>query len=71
VNIAARLDARAQPGDIVVWEAAVQTTNRTGYSSIDLATQRLRNIVRPMRVHRIVVAGSEAESESFACCGRW
>lgn len=66
VNIAARLEGLAQPGDIVISESAVQTTDRTGYSFIDLGTQRLKNITRPVRVYRIVPAGIEAEGESVA-----
>jgi adenylate cyclase len=56
VNIAARLEALAQPGDIVISESAMQTTDRTGYSFIDLGMQRLKNITRPVRVYRIVRA---------------
>jgi len=66
VNIAARLEALAQPGDIVISDAAVQTTDRTGYRFIDLGTQRLKNITRPVRVYRIVPADSEEEAESAA-----
>jgi adenylate cyclase len=66
VNIAARLEGLAQPGDIVISEAAVQTTDRTGYSFIDLGTQRLKNITRPVRVYRIVPADSDSEGESAA-----
>ncbi len=66
VNIAARLEALAQPGDIVISESAVQTTDRTGYSFIDLGIQRLKNITRPVRVYRIVPSGDEPESESAA-----
>ncbi len=68
VNIAARLEALAQPGDIVISESAVQTTDRTGYSFIDLGIQRLKNITRPVRVYRIVPSdnGSEGESATAA-----
>jgi len=64
VNIAARLEALAQPGEIVISEAAVQTTDRTGCRFIDLGTQHLKNITRPVRVYRIVPAGTEANGES-------
>lgn len=66
VNIAARLEALAQPGDIVISESAVQTTDRTDYNFIDLGTQRLKNITRPVRVYRIAPADPEEEGESAA-----
>jgi adenylate cyclase len=69
VNIAARLEGLAQPGDIVISESAVQTTDRTGYNFIDLGTQRLKNITRPVRVYRIVPADSEADGENAAASG--
>jgi TolB-like protein/class 3 adenylate cyclase len=56
VNIAARLEALARPGEIVISEAAVQTTDRTGYSFIDLGVQRLKNIARPVRVYSVVAS---------------
>ena len=40
VNIAARLEGLARPGEIVISESAVQTTDRTGYSFVDLGVQR-------------------------------
>jgi TolB-like protein/class 3 adenylate cyclase len=59
VNIAARLEALARPGEIVISDAAVQTTDRTGYNFIDLGVQRLKNIARPLRVYSVVVLGDQ------------
>jgi adenylate cyclase len=54
VNIAARLEALAQPGDVIISESALQTTDRAGYSFVDLGIQRLKNITRPVRVYRVL-----------------
>ena len=54
VNIAARLESIAQPGDVVVSESAMQTADRVGYSFTDLGIQRLKNISRPVRAYRVV-----------------
>ncbi len=62
VNIAARLEALAEPGSIVISEAAVQTTDRTGYDFVDLGLQRLKNITRPVRVYRIIESASASPS---------
>ncbi|MEO8715742.1 MAG: tetratricopeptide repeat protein, partial [Acetobacteraceae bacterium] len=52
VNIAARLEALARPGDVVVTESAMQTGDRTGIRFVDLGVQRLKNIARPVRIYR-------------------
>jgi adenylate cyclase len=56
VNIAARLEALAQPGDVIISESAVQTADRVGYSFVDLGVHRLKNISRPVRVYRVVLS---------------
>jgi TolB-like protein/tetratricopeptide (TPR) repeat protein len=59
VNIAARLEALARPGEIVISESAFQTTDRIGYSFIDLGVQRLKNIARPVRVYSVVASRAD------------
>ncbi len=60
VNIAARLEAIGQPGDVIVSEAAMQTVDRAGYRFVDLGPQRLKNISRPVRAFRLVLADAPA-----------
>src|SRR5947208_3242983 len=54
VNIAARLEALAEPGGIcvsrVVWD---QVRDRLDYTFEDLGEQQVKNIVRPVRVYRV------------------
>ena len=53
VNIAARLEAMAQPGDIYVSEAVYQQVhNKLDLNFEDLGIQALRNIEHPIRVYR-------------------
>ena len=63
VNIAARLEGLAKPGDIILSDAAVQTVDRTGYRFIDLGLQRLKNIARPVRAYRLILDNSAEASE--------
>jgi TolB-like protein/class 3 adenylate cyclase len=52
INIAARLEAEAKPGGVVVSEAFRQhAEGRAGLVFDDLGTRRLKNVVEPMRVH--------------------
>src|SRR5262245_45894944 len=54
VNIAARLEALAEPGGI--WISRVvrdQVRDRLDYSFEDLGEQEVKNIARPVRVYRI------------------
>jgi adenylate cyclase len=58
VNIAARLEAIAEPGGICLSEDAYrQVRDRVGESFIDLGDQQLKNIARPMRVYSIRLNG--------------
>ena len=56
VNIAARLEGLGQPGDVIVSDAAMQTTDRNDFAFLDLGVQRLKNISRPVRAYRVVLA---------------
>ncbi|MGA9869419.1 MAG: tetratricopeptide repeat protein [Acetobacteraceae bacterium] len=65
VNIAARLEALAQPGEVVVSESAMQTGDRTGVRFVDLGMRRLKNISRPVRIYR-ATASDDASSTGGA-----
>ena len=56
VNIAARLEALGRPGDVIASESAVQTADRADFAFVDLGVQRLKNISRPVRAYRVVLA---------------
>jgi adenylate cyclase len=61
VNIAARLEALAEPGGICVSAAAhEQVRDKLDFSFEDMGEQQVKNIARPVRTHRIVV-GSTAQ----------
>ncbi|MDP9137029.1 MAG: adenylate/guanylate cyclase domain-containing protein, partial [Pseudomonadota bacterium] len=54
VNIAARLEALADPGGILISGAAFdQVRNRTAYRFEDLGKRSLKNITEPVRAYRI------------------
>jgi adenylate cyclase len=56
VNIAARLEAIAEPGMVYVSEAAVQAADRTRFRFQDLGNRDLRNIGRAIRTFRALPA---------------
>jgi class 3 adenylate cyclase/TolB-like protein len=54
VNIAARLEAFADPGTVCVSSAVFdQVKNRVGYAFADLGAQRFKNIAEPVHVFRL------------------
>jgi adenylate cyclase len=56
VNIAARLEALAEPGGICVSAAAYhQVYGKVNADFADMGEQRLHNIARPVRTYRIVL----------------
>jgi adenylate cyclase len=59
VNVAARLEALAEPGGICV-AARVQedATGKLDLAFEDIGEQQLKNIVRPVRAYRVVTAAS-------------
>jgi adenylate cyclase len=66
VNIAARLEALAEPGGICISAAAhEQVRDKLDFSFEDMGEQQVKNIARPVRTHRIVV-GSTSEPISSA-----
>jgi adenylate cyclase len=60
VNVAARLEALAEPGGICVSRVVRdQVRDKLDFAFEDLGEQQVKNIARPIRVHRIVL-GPEA-----------
>jgi class 3 adenylate cyclase len=57
VNIAARLEALAEPGGICVSRVVRdQVRDKLAFSFEDMGEQEVKNIARPVRVHRIVLS---------------
>jgi adenylate cyclase len=67
VNVAARLEALAEPGSICV-SARVQedVTGRLNLAFEDLGEQQVKNIARPIRVYRVRETGAEKPLEALA-----
>ena len=58
VNIAARLEGIAEPGGICISEDAFrQVRDKVEAEFVDIGEQRLKNIVRPLRVYRLQSEG--------------
>jgi adenylate cyclase len=67
VNVAARLEALAEPGGIRISEDAYrQVRDRLDLAFEDLGEQQLRNIARPVRAHRVLIAEMAAARVSAA-----
>jgi class 3 adenylate cyclase len=65
VNIAARLEALADPGGVVVSSAVFeQVRDRVPDSFEDLGDQQVKNIARPVRVYRMRDLGAAPKSSS-------
>jgi adenylate cyclase len=59
VNIAARLEALAEPGGICLSAAAhEQVRDRLGIAFADLGEQQVKNITRPVRTYRVALGAS-------------
>jgi adenylate cyclase len=62
VNIAARLEAVAEPGGVALSAAVAEAVRgKLPFPLIDAGEQALKNIARPVRVFRLGVAGAPAE----------
>jgi adenylate cyclase len=68
VNIAARLESLANPGEIILSESAVQTVDRTGFRFVDLGVRQLKNISRPIRAYRLIT-GDDPEPAAAPSSG--
>jgi len=56
VNVAARLEALAEPGGICVSRVVRdQVRDKLGFAFEDMGEQQVKNIARPIRVHRVVL----------------
>ena len=65
VNVAARLEALAEPGGICVSRVVRdQVRDKLAFSFEDMGEQQVKNIARPIRVHRILLGerGDRAET---------
>jgi TolB-like protein/class 3 adenylate cyclase/Tfp pilus assembly protein PilF len=63
VNVAARLEALAEPGGICVSRVVRdQVRDKLDFSFEDMGEQQVKNIARPVRVHRVVLG----ERSSFS-----
>ena len=63
VNIAARLEALAEPGGICVSRVVRdQVRDKLDFSFADMGEQQVKNIARPVRTHRIVLGAEAAEA---------
>jgi adenylate cyclase len=64
VNVAARLEALAEPGGICVSRVVRdQVRDKLAFSFEDMGEQQVKNIARPVRVHRIVLGEGTGRSE--------
>jgi adenylate cyclase len=63
VNIAARIEALAEPGGICVSDDAYrQVRGKLDVAYLDTGEQNLKNIVEPVRVYRVRLNGAPAEA---------
>ena len=59
VNVAARLEALAEPGGICVSRVVRdQVRDRLDFAFEDIGEQQVKNIARPVRVYRIAAASA-------------
>jgi class 3 adenylate cyclase len=64
VNVAARLEALAEPGGICVSRVVRdQVRDKLAFSFEDMGERQVKNIARPVRVHRIVIGEGVVPSE--------
>jgi adenylate cyclase len=69
VNIAARLEALADPGSVVISSAVFeQVRDRVPGSFEDLGDQQVKNIARPVRVYRVRNIGTTENSPAARHC---
>jgi len=67
VNVAARLQALAEPGGICVSEVvAAEARNKVPVSFQSLGEQRVKNISEPVRAHRVTSAEAESQPAETA-----
>jgi adenylate cyclase len=65
VNVAARLEALAEAGGICVSRVVRdQVRDKLAFSFEDMGEQQVKNIARPVRVHRILLSERRGHSET-------
>ncbi|HEX2885271.1 adenylate/guanylate cyclase domain-containing protein [Vineibacter terrae] len=63
VNVAARIQALAEPGTVVVSARVREAVEgKIGFGFFDLGDQQVKNISRPVRVHRVLAVDQGAEA---------
>ena len=71
VNVAARLEALADPGGIMVSGVVHdQVRDKLSFGFEDLGEQAVKNIVRPVGVHRVQLAEQVAPGKSATAAGK-
>src|SRR6201997_4484262 len=64
VNVAARLEALAEPGGICVSRVVRdQVRDKLDFTFDDMGEQQVKNIARPIRVHRILLGAKPSRPE--------
>ena len=54
VNIAARIESFAEPNQVFISESTYLSMNQTEVSALDLGPQQFKNVVREIRVYRVI-----------------
>ena len=71
VNVAARLEQLCDPGGVLVSETVREHVgNRIDLAFEDIGPQLLKNIERPVRAHRLILAGTQSGSAAIIA-GPW
>ena len=71
VNVAARLEQLCEPGGVLVSETVREHVgNRIDLAFEDIGPQTLKNIERPVRAHRLLLAGTQSASAAIIA-GPW
>jgi adenylate cyclase len=69
VNVAARIEALAEPGGICVSRVVRdQVRDKLGISFEDLGEQQVKNIARPVRVYRVLDLGASPKASPRSLC---
>jgi adenylate cyclase len=72
VNVAARLEALAEPGGICVNRAVRdQVRDKVDLAFEDLGEQQVKNIARPVRAYRVVTGAAVGQAAAAALGRRW
>ena len=71
VNIAARLEALAEPGGICISRVVRdQVRDKLDFSFEDMGEQQVKNIARPVRTHRVLLGPAVVEAAAAPPRGR-